>query len=68
MLGLKRNVKEQNKKSFIGEKILPTVTRWLQRYRSGGLSELLKIKKAPGVVFKKSLMQPIAGLEQEFKK
>ena len=24
-----------------------TVTRWLQKYRMGGLSELLKIKKAP---------------------
>ncbi|MDZ7954122.1 helix-turn-helix domain-containing protein [Nostoc sp. DedQUE09] len=25
-----------------------TVTRWLQKYRVGGLDELLKIKKAPG--------------------
>ncbi|MBE8968397.1 helix-turn-helix domain-containing protein [Nostocales cyanobacterium LEGE 12452] len=25
-----------------------TVTRWLQKYRSGGLDELLKIKKASG--------------------
>ncbi|NES69764.1 MAG: helix-turn-helix domain-containing protein [Okeania sp. SIO2D1] len=25
-----------------------TVTRWLQKYRQGGLSELLAVKKAPG--------------------
>ena len=25
-----------------------TVTRWLQKYRRGGLSRLLEIKKAPG--------------------
>jgi transposase len=25
-----------------------TVTRWLQKYRSGGLTELLQINKAPG--------------------
>ena len=25
-----------------------TITRWLQKYRRGGLSELLLVKKAPG--------------------
>ena len=25
-----------------------TITRWLQKYRAGGLSSLLEIKKAPG--------------------
>jgi transposase len=27
-----------------------TITRWLQKYRRGGLSELLLVKKAPGQV------------------
>ncbi|AUB43828.1 Transposase (plasmid) [Nostoc flagelliforme CCNUN1] len=43
-----------------------TVTRWLQRYRSGGISELLKIKKAPGAK-PKIHDAAIAGLEQELK-
>ena len=41
-------VKEQQE---IGKRLArdtSTVTRWLQRYRSGGLSGLLEIKKAPG--------------------
>jgi len=38
-------VKEQQEIGLVGERY--SVTRWLQRYRSGGLSELLKIKKAP---------------------
>jgi len=40
-------VKEQQEINRLA-KDTSTVTRWLQRYRSGGLSELLKIKKAPG--------------------
>lgn len=41
-----------------------TVTRWLQRYRNGGLSSLLEIKKAPGA---KRKMSPdvIAVLKEE---
>lgn len=41
-------VKEQQE---IGKRLArdtSTVTRWLQKYRSGGLSGLLEIKKAPG--------------------
>jgi transposase len=39
------------KQQEIGQRLAKdtsTVTRWLQKYRSGGLSELLEIKKAPG--------------------
>ncbi|MGH7999403.1 MAG: helix-turn-helix domain-containing protein [Brasilonema sp.] len=41
-------VKEQQE---IGKRLArdtSTVTRWLQKYRAGGLSGLLEIKKAPG--------------------
>jgi transposase len=41
-------VKEQRQ---IGERLgrdTSTVTRWLQKYRNGGLSSLLEIKKASG--------------------
>ncbi len=41
-------VKEQQE---IGKRLgrdISTVTRWLQKYRLGGLSRLLEIKKAPG--------------------
>ncbi|MEH2412663.1 helix-turn-helix domain-containing protein [Nostoc sp.] len=41
-------VKEQQEIGKRLAKDTSTVTRWLQKYRSGGLSELLKIKKAPG--------------------
>jgi transposase len=41
-----------------------TVTRWLQKYRSGGLSSLLEIKKAPGATRKMSA-QVLAALKQE---
>ncbi|MDF5715083.1 MAG: helix-turn-helix domain-containing protein [Rhizonema sp. NSF051] len=43
-----------------------TVTRWLQRYRSGGLYELLSIKKAPGAK-RKIHNAAIAALEEELK-
>ncbi|MBE9107213.1 helix-turn-helix domain-containing protein [Nostoc cf. edaphicum LEGE 07299] len=43
-----------------------TVTRWLQKYRSGGLDELLKIKKAPGA--KRKIPEgAMAALEEELK-
>lgn len=41
-------VKEQQE---IGKRLgrdTSTITRWLQKYRSGGISRLLEIKKAPG--------------------
>ncbi len=47
-------VKEQQQ---IGERLgrdTSTVTRWLQKYRNGGLSSLLEIKKAPGASRKMS--------------
>lgn len=59
-------VKEQQEIGLRLAKDTSTVTRWLQRYRSGGLSELLKIKKAPGAK-PKIPDAAIAGLEQELK-
>lgn len=59
-------VKEQQE---IGKRLVKdtsTVTRWLQKYRSGGLSELLKIKKAPGAK-PKIHDAAIAALEEELK-
>lgn len=41
-----------------------TVTRWLQKYRLGGLSSLLEIKKAPGAARKMS-DEVIAALQQK---
>ncbi len=43
-----------------------TVTRWLQKYRSGGLCELLSIKKAPGAE-RKIHDVAIAALKEELK-
>lgn len=43
------------------------MTRWLQKYRAGGLGELLKIKKAP-VAKPKIPEAVIARLEEELKK
>ena len=40
-----------------------TVTRWLQKYRQGGLSELLTVKSAPGKLPHLS-EDAIAGLQQ----
>jgi len=40
-----------------------TVTRWLQKYRQGGLSELLALKSAPGKSPHLSL-EVIAGLQK----
>jgi transposase len=60
-------VKEQQEIGKRLAKDTSTVTRWLQRYRSGGLSKLLKIKKAPGAKPKIHDVA-IAGLEQELKK
>lgn len=57
-------VKEQQQ---IGERLgrdTSTVTRWLQKYRNGGLSSLLEIKKAPGASRKIS-DQAIAALKHE---
>ncbi|WP_414546528.1 helix-turn-helix domain-containing protein [Nostoc sp. CCY0012] len=41
-------MKEQQEIAKRLAKDTSTVTRWLQKYRVGGLSELLAIKKAPG--------------------
>ncbi len=41
-----------------------TVTRWLQKYRLGGLSNLLEINSAPGAARKMS-DEVIAALKQE---
>ncbi len=41
-------VKEQQEIGKYLAKDTSTITRWLQKYRSGGLEELLSIKKAPG--------------------
>ncbi|WP_414586991.1 helix-turn-helix domain-containing protein [Scytonema sp. PCC 10023] len=41
-----------------------TITRWLQKYRLGGLSSLLEIKKAPGAIRKMS-DEAIAALKQQ---
>ncbi len=65
-------VKEQQE---IGERLAKdtsTVTRWLQKYRLGGLDELLSIKKAPGAKRKiHSAAMPTAvnyaALEEELK-
>jgi transposase len=57
-------VKEQQE---IGKRLgrdTSTVTRWLQKYRLGGLSSLLEIKNAPGATRKMS-DKAIAALKQE---
>lgn len=41
-------VNEQQEIGFRLGRDASTVTRWLQKYRSGGLSSLLEIKKPPG--------------------
>src|SRR6478672_2093199 len=43
-----------------------TVTRWLQKYRSGGLPELLDLKKAPGAK-RKITDTALAALKEELK-
>lgn len=43
-----------------------TITRWLQKYRSGGLSELLEIKKATGAE-RKIPFDAVAGIEERLK-
>jgi transposase len=59
-------VKEQQE---IGKRLArdsSTVTRWLQKYRTDGLSGLLEIKKAPGAK-RKIDDAAIAALEEELK-
>jgi transposase len=41
-----------------------TITRWLQKYRSGGISRLLEIKKAPGAT-PKMTEEVIVALKRE---
>jgi len=41
-------IKEQQEIGNRLAKDTSTITRWLQKYRTGGLSSLLEIKKAPG--------------------
>ncbi|WP_166482401.1 helix-turn-helix domain-containing protein [Scytonema sp. UIC 10036] len=57
-------VSEQQEIGFRLGKDTSTVTRWLQKYRSGGLSSLLEIKKAPGAK-RKINDAAIASLKQE---
>jgi transposase len=40
-----------------------TISRWLQKYRRGGLSELLLVKKAPGRV-QHLTIEALAGLKE----
>lgn len=59
-------VKEQQE---IGKRLVKdtsTVTRWLQKYRAGGLNELLSIKKAPGAK-RKIDDAALTALEEELK-
>ena len=44
-----------------------TVTRWLQKYRQGGLSELLAVKKAPGKS-RHLTSEALAGLQERLEK
>ena len=44
-----------------------TITRWLQKYRRGRLSELLLVKKAPGQVPHLTL-EVLAGLKERLEK
>lgn len=59
-------VKEQQEIGKRLAKDTSTVTRWLQKYRSGGLAELLEIKKAPGSK-RKINERASAALEEELK-
>jgi len=57
-------VKEQQEIGFRLGRDTSTVTRWLQKYRLGGLSRLLEIKKAPGAN-RKINDDAIAALKRE---
>ncbi len=56
-------VKEQQEISKRLGRDSSTVTRWLQKYRQGGLTKLLQVKKAPGAARKLS-DEVIAALQQ----
>lgn len=59
-------VQEQQEIGFCLAKDTSTVTRWLQKYRAGGLDELLSIKKAIGA--KRKIHQAaLAALEEQLK-
>src|SRR5579883_365959 len=56
-----------NQQQEIGKRLArdtSTVTRWLQKYRTSGLSGLLEIKKAPGAK-RKINDEALAALKQE---
>lgn len=56
-----------NQQQEIGKRLArdtSTVTRWLQKYRTSGLSGLLEIKKAPGAR-RKIQDEALAALKQE---
>lgn len=57
-------VSEQQEIAFRLGRDTSTVTRWLQKYRRGGLSSLLEIKKAPGATRKMS-DEALAALKHE---
>lgn len=59
-------IKEQQEIGKRLAKDTSTVTRWLQKYRAGGISELLSIKKAPGAK-RKIHDEALAALENELK-
>ena len=58
-------VKEQQEIGFRLGRDTSTVTRWLQKYRLGGVSSLLEINSAPGAAKKKMSDEAIAALKQE---
>ena len=58
-----------NQQQEIGKRLArdtSTVTRWLQKYKSGGLSGLLEVKKAPGAK-RKIDDAAITALQQKLK-
>jgi transposase len=57
-------VHEQQEIGFRLGKDTSTITRWLQKYRLGGLSGLLEIKKAPGAT-RKMTDEVLAALKQK---
>ena len=59
-------IKEQQEIAKRLAKDTSTVTRWLQKYRAGGIWELLSIKKAPGAK-RKIHDEALAALDQELK-
>lgn len=62
-IGLAKNRKELTAMLFRHE---ATITRWLQKYKKGGMEALLEVKKAPGKTSKIS-SEALIKLEEELK-